>query len=262
MITEVRIPHYRVKSKDGRIYRILKFPDYNFAIAYDNYSEDSDYVIDAGHEFYTGMMHAMAIIHKYPDIITYFPIIKHGNYIDTFMSEVDHANYNVVLTNSIFHMKRKVWYELKGKLNGNTKQDDFVFEYDETTMLTDKFLDRIGDDYGSIIDHYHPKYGKNTRKFGTGYWRFYGFNSCKKVLGSTLFISLNHHDLISEYSNIHDELEEIAANKEEQYVYPFGPLGYMYKEATKKAVMHELEEAGIHPPRLKDKQICIKKKRD
>ncbi len=130
---KIKIDQYRIFEKKQE-YNVLLFPDYPYAWAYDDFPEEglyekSQYKADGDKEFYSALMHALAILIADPSKIICFPIKKKRPYI-----RPSYENYHLVMARPELQFKRSRWFDIKGRLDRKHWVGKYTFNYNEKKL--------------------------------------------------------------------------------------------------------------------------------
>lgn len=121
-----KVDEYKVREK-GREYSVIVFPFMEYMWAYDNWTEEGCYMVDATANGYKMLMYAMAILIQASDKIIYFPCKQSG--IGRYYNE----NYNLILCTPKAQLRRSRWIKIRRKLKYSHKRS-CVLQYNRRKL--------------------------------------------------------------------------------------------------------------------------------
>ena len=195
MAEKYKVDQYSI-YEHGREYRVLVFPEFQYAWAYDDYPEEDQYRVDGDKEFYSALMHALAILIADPWKVIYFPIKKVPPAFTITKLYDDFENYHLVLTRPELQFRASRWFDLKGRLDRNHQIERYGFRYD-----------------GKKLNDYFVKYWDSRLRYTRPCYRPDRKDYVEKLLGDTVFLTLPREVCYVYHDSISKELSHIYAGE-------------------------------------------------
>ena len=175
---KLKIDEYKVYNK-GQLFRILVFPKFEEAWAFDDFPEDDQLMLDGSPEFMQYVQSTLAALIADPYLIIYFPIKHKG--CTRYGRDL---TYDAILVRPELQFRCSQWYKIKANLD----KQHWVGKY--TIRYNKKKLNDLWE-----------------KKYANRYWRVDWDRKTERLLGDTVFLSLPESICLHYHSCISSALE-------------------------------------------------------
>lgn len=170
---KLKIDEYKVFNK-GRVFRILVFPKFEEAWAFDDFPEYDQLMLDGSPKFMRHVQSALAALLADPYLIAYFPIKHKG--CTRYGRDL---TYDAILVRPELQFQFSQWYKIKSKLDKQHWAGKYTIRHNEK-KLNDLW----------------------EKEYADRYWHIDWDQKIERLLGDTVFLCLPESICLLYHSDI------------------------------------------------------------